>query len=55
MLRSCEEGVGSPARALPHPGMPVAELPAVLQLLAWVFKVNWSCVIRDRDLELASS
>lgn len=55
MLRSCEEGVGSPVLALPRPGVPVAELPAVLQVLAWVFKVNWSCVIHDHDLELASS
>lgn len=47
--------MGSPAPALPQPGVLVAQLPAVLQLLAWVFKVNWSCVIRDCDLELASS
>lgn len=47
--------MGSPAPALPQPDVLLAELPAVLQLLAWVFKVNWSCVICDRDLELASS
>lgn len=31
--------------------MQVAELLGVLQLLAWVFKVNQSCIIRDHDPE----